>query len=96
MFVRAIRRGLKRVRLHVLTRLPNQKVSPKLETNWGFGRSVAWSRCLSLVVVFQTQMGDQILATEIAQRVFELHQLDEYVMLRIESRGCLGRLEIEG
>src|SRR5438128_1611183 len=49
---------LKRVRLHVLTRPLTQKVSPKFETNWGLGRSATRSRCLSSVVVFQTQMGD--------------------------------------
>src|SRR5271156_5483776 len=38
-----------------------------------------------LVVVFQAQMGDQGLALDVAQRVLELHQLDEEIVFRIKA-----------
>jgi hypothetical protein len=35
------------------------------------------------VVVFQPQMGDQFLTFQVTERVLQLHQLNEEVMLRI-------------
>src|ERR1700733_5880863 len=35
------------------------------------------------VVVFQPQMGDEFLTFQVTERVLQLHQLDEEVMLRI-------------
>lgn len=53
-------------------------------------------RPVCLVVVLQTQMGDQIFATEISQSVLQLHQLDKDIMLGIKAGRGLRRLEIEG
>jgi len=35
------------------------------------------------------------LAHDVAQRVLQLHRLNEKIVLRIEARRCLRRLEIE-
>lgn len=44
-----------------------------------------------LRVVIQAQMGDLLLAHQVAQRVLELHLLDEQVVLRVElGKGSLG------
>src|SRR3954464_12610744 len=47
------------------------------------------------VVVLETEMGDQFLALNVAQRVLQLHQLNEQVVLRIEPRRVHRRLEVE-
>ena len=41
-------------------------------------------------------MGDQIFAAQVAQRILEFHQLDENIVLWIEARRGLRRLEVEG
>src|SRR6266550_5791290 len=48
-----------------------------------------------LVVVLTAKMRDELLALEIAQRVLQLHQLDEQVVLRIEAAGVDRTLEVE-
>src|SRR5580704_17710994 len=48
-----------------------------------------------LVVVLQPQVRDQILAAHPAQRVLELHELDEDVMLRVQSGRGHRSFEIE-
>src|SRR5439155_19585388 len=48
------------------------------------------------VVILQPQVRDQLLASKVPQRVLELHELDEEVVLRIEPGGGHGALEIEG
>src|SRR4051812_36963536 len=48
-----------------------------------------------LVVVLASEMGDQFLAHHVAQRVLQLHQLDEQVVLRIDLRGMHRRLVVE-
>src|SRR5262245_11803721 len=48
-----------------------------------------------LVVVFLTEVGDQILAHHPAQRVFQLHGLDEQIVLWVELRAGHRRLEVE-
>src|SRR5262249_21393943 len=48
----------------------------------------------TLVVILQAEMGDQRLAFQVAQCVLQLHQLDEQIVLRIESRRSHGRLQI--
>ena len=40
-------------------------------------------------------MGDEIFALKMAQRVLELHQLNENVVLRIKPGSSLRRLEVE-
>ncbi len=47
------------------------------------------------VVVLVTQVRDQFFAHHPAQRVFELHRLDEDVVLGVEAGGSLRALEIE-
>jgi hypothetical protein len=39
---------------------------------------------LLLVVVFQAQVGNQGFALDVAQGVFQLHQLNEEIMLRVK------------
>src|SRR5215471_12409020 len=48
-----------------------------------------------LIVIFQTQMGDQILAPHPAQRILQFHELDKDVVLGINLRGVHGRLEVK-
>src|SRR6185295_3143663 len=48
-----------------------------------------------LVVVLTAKMRDQLLALQIPQRVLQLHQLDEQIMLRVETRRVDRALEIE-
>ena len=82
--------------LHALARMNTEKVSRKVETNRALKRSRFLLSGDFLVVVFQPQMRDQVLTAKIAQCVFELHQLNENVVLRIKARGGLRRLEIKG
>src|SRR5262249_25291745 len=49
----------------------------------------------TLVVVLQAEVGDQRLAFQVAQSVLQLHQLDEQIVLGIESRRSHRRLQIE-
>src|SRR5260370_41814770 len=44
------------------------------------------SPCTS-VIVLQAQMGDQVFPAQMAERVLELHELDEEVVLGVEA-GC--------
>src|SRR6478735_11076811 len=48
------------------------------------------------VVVFASQVRDQFLAQQISQRVLQLHQLNEQIVLRVERRGMLRTLEVKG
>lgn len=48
------------------------------------------------VVVFETEVGNQIFTTKMPESVLQLHQLDEHIMFRIEFRRSLWRLKIEG
>src|SRR4051812_34115446 len=57
--------------------------------------SAGWTNRDS-VVVLTTKMGDQFFTLQVSERVLELHQLDEQVVLRIQP-GCMHRtLEVEG
>lgn len=56
----------------------------------GFGPSVP-----ELVVILQTQMRDEFLTAQVAERVLEFHQLDEQVVLRVEAARVDRTLEIE-
>jgi PIN domain nuclease of toxin-antitoxin system len=49
----------------------------------------------SLVIVFQPQVGDQFFAFQMAQRVLQLHQLNEQIVLRIEAGGSHRRLKVK-
>src|SRR3954471_6295143 len=48
------------------------------------------------VVILQAEVRDQILAAHVTQRVLQLHQLDEQVVLRVEARRVHRALVIEG
>src|SRR5204863_10117764 len=50
----------------------------------------------SSVVIFKTQMSDQVFSTKITQRVFEFHQLDKDIVFRIKAGRGLRRFEVEG
>src|SRR5580765_5271606 len=47
------------------------------------------------VVILQAEVGDQILSAHPAQRVFQLHELDENVVLGIKAGRGHGRLEVK-
>src|SRR4029077_510729 len=47
------------------------------------------------VVILQTQVCDQVLTAHPPERILQLHQLDEDVVLRVEPRRGHGSLEIE-
>src|SRR5215472_16658481 len=49
----------------------------------------------SLIVIFQPQVSNQRLALQVAQRVLELHELDEQIVLRVESGRCHGGFQVE-
>src|SRR5215472_9324143 len=49
----------------------------------------------TLVVILQAEVSDQRLAFQVAQGVLQLHQLDEQIVLGIQSRRSHGRLQIE-
>src|SRR5260370_41244687 len=49
----------------------------------------------SLIVVFKAEMGDEFFTPHPAQRVLQFHELDEEVMLGIQTRRSHRRLEIE-
>src|SRR5262245_22850886 len=48
-----------------------------------------------LVIVFAPQVGDELLTLQVPQRVLQLHQLDEEIVLGIETGRVHGALEIE-
>src|SRR5437764_2625209 len=48
------------------------------------------------VVVFEAEVRDEVFAAQVSERVLELHQLDEDVVLRVESGRGHRRLEVEG
>src|SRR6266436_2817235 len=47
------------------------------------------------VVVFQTQMRNQLFALQVPEGVLQLHQLDEQIVFGVESRCRHWRLEVE-
>src|SRR5439155_15285680 len=53
----------------------------------------SWS---GLVVVLTAQVGDQLLALQVAQRVLQLHQLNEQIVLGVQTGGVNRTLEVEG
>ena len=61
----------------------------------GRRRYVCFALRLLLVVVLQAQVRDQFLAAQMPQRVLQLHQLDEEIVLGIQAGGGHGRLEVE-
>lgn len=48
-----------------------------------------------LVVILQAEMSNEFLPAQVSQRVFELHELDEQVMFRVQSLGCLRAFEVK-
>ena len=52
-------------------------------------------RARFLVVVFESQVGDQILAAQMPERIFQFHELNENVVLGIQSGCSLRRFEVE-
>src|SRR4051794_37858993 len=49
----------------------------------------------ALVVVLTPQMRDELFALQVTQGVLQLHQLNEEIVLRIQTRGVHGALEVE-
>src|SRR3954469_1264496 len=49
----------------------------------------------ALVVILQAKVGDELLSLEMAQRVLQLHELDEQIVLGIEPWRRHRRLEVE-
>src|SRR5271166_2895970 len=52
-------------------------------------------RATRLIVVFQSQMRDQFFAAQMAESVFQFHQLNEQIVLGIQAGRGHGRLEIK-
>src|SRR5579863_10280768 len=50
----------------------------------------------ALVVVLTAKVGNELFALQVPQRVLQLHQLDEEIVLRIQPGGVHRALEIEG
>jgi len=48
-----------------------------------------------LVVVLQAEVRDQLLSLQVTESVFQLHQLDEQVVLGVEPGNGHGGLEVE-
>src|SRR5206468_3073675 len=57
--------------------------------------STAASSAAALVVVLGAKVGDELFAAQVAQRVLELHQLNEQVVLGIQPRRGHRALEEE-
>ncbi len=55
----------------------------------------SWPRLSRSIVVLQPQVGDQVCACDMTQRVLQLHRLDKQIVLGIKPRGRLRRLEIK-
>ena len=53
------------------------------------------SRCIGSVVVLLPEMRDEILPLDVPQRVLELHELDEEIVLGVEPRRVHRALEVE-
>src|SRR5258708_39946746 len=49
-----------------------------------------------LVVVLEAQVRDELFPPQMAERVLELHELDEEVVLGVEAGGVHRALEVEG
>jgi len=47
------------------------------------------------IVILEAKVRDQIYAHNVAQRVLELHRLDEQIVFRIQPRSRLWRLQVE-
>ena len=52
--------------------------------------------CASSVVILEPEMRNQLLPPEVAERVLQLHQLNEQIMFRVEAARMDRALEIEG
>src|ERR1035438_7889666 len=81
--------------LRLAIRMP-EKSHSQIAVNHDLAESktgTAWQA--GSVVILQSQVCNQVLAHDVAQRVLQLHRLDEQVVLWIQSIGSLRRLEIE-
>src|SRR5215468_5677281 len=58
--------------------------------------AAAGSSTAGLVVILGAEMGDELFVAEVAQRVLELHELDEEIVLRIQTRRRHRALPVEG
>ena len=67
---------------HVVSDEPGQPVSEEEQSR----EDERAQRADSLVVVLGAEVGDELFAAQVAQRVLELHELDEQVVLGIEPR----------
>src|ERR1700682_1972218 len=87
--------GFKRNDLHVLRsyqRKPAASSSEGPRVSSGIPHAV---REVTLIVILKSQMCDQIFSAKVAESVFQLHQLNKNVVLRIKAGSGLRRLEIE-
>src|SRR5262249_57677568 len=63
-----------------------------------FVATFAYLRCRqrrASLVILDPEVGDLLLATQVAQRVLQLHQLNEEVVFWIERRSAHRTLEVE-
>src|SRR5262249_41026790 len=53
------------------------------------------SSTISSIVIFHSQMGNQVLALQITECVLKLHQLNKKIVFRIQAGGVHGTFEIK-
>src|ERR1019366_5474320 len=81
--------------LRLAIRMP-EKSHSQIAVNHDLAESktgTAWQA--GSVVIFESKVCNQVRAHDVAQRVLQLHRLDEQVVFRIQSIGSLRRLKIE-
>src|SRR3954453_14391445 len=69
---------------------PVKKSSPMTRTRMSAGQCNAGS-----VVVLEAEMCDQVFSAHPAQRILQLHKLNEDIMLGVQAFSSHGRLEVE-
>src|SRR5262249_26872942 len=77
---------------HTLPRLTRGSADKTPMTSPPNNTGCSWS---GLVVVLTAQVRDQLLALQVPQRVLQLHQLDEQIVLRVQTGRVNRALEVE-
>ena len=62
---------------------------------WIGGTARRTPYCLGLLVVVEPEMGNLILTLQIPQGIFQLGELNEQIVLRVQERGAHRALEVE-
>lgn len=70
-------------------------IRENLQAKNGIGADSAYRPRAVSIVVFKPKVRYQVLAHHVAERILELHQLDEKIVLRIKPGSRLRSFEIE-